>query len=95
MATTMKDLEGRLDAAEARLERLEGLTGHGTPAEAEVDEEAADRELLSRFPTTRDEALAHDAARARMAERGLEPPDYARDEDEAPEDEPAPDPAGA
>lgn len=93
MATTMRDLEGRLDAAEARLERLEALTGHGTPAEAEVDEEAADRELLSRFPTTRAEALEHDAARARMAERGLEPPDYARDEE--PEDEPAPDPAGA
>lgn len=78
MATT-KELEERLAALEdlpERVSRLEGLTGHGTPVEAEVDQEASDAAILGRFANTRDEAVAQEAARKRQAERdGVNPED--------------------
>lgn len=78
MADTMRDLRADLDAVLARVERLEALTGAGAPDEAEHDQEAEDRALLGRFANTHEDAVAQEAARARMAERGLQGPDYAR-----------------
>lgn len=82
---TMKELEGWLDELDQRLARLEGAPA---PAGSDEDLEARDRALLTRFATTREEALEQEAARARMADRGLEGPDWVRT-DEAPAEESA------
>lgn len=54
---------------EVRVARLENLTGHRLPGE--VDRTNADKAIVSRFANTREEAIAQQAARERLAEQGL------------------------
>ena len=59
----------RLDELEARVARMENLIGNRLAAKQ--DQVTADKALVSRFANTREEAIAQQAARERLADLGL------------------------
>jgi hypothetical protein len=67
LTEAVSTLAERLGAVERRAEHVETQTGIRTQAEVLVAQRIADEELLSRFPNSREEALAQQAAQDRQS----------------------------
>ena len=88
MADSVKSLRDDLDELARRVEHLENQTGVRTPEQVEQDQADRDAEILSRFPTNHDEAVAYEAAKERQARRETDSaPQDDEPDDRAPADD--------